>query len=259
MTTIAITAGGTSENIDGVRTITNVSTGSLGWHCLEAAIDYFEKKGIDDFRLFYILTKTAIRKELSEKQQSHVHFIEVTDAESVYQAVDTLTKKEKIDYFIHSMAISDFKYSFSVKIGDLAQEICNLARKSENISIEEIESLLQNPENSIDAGTKISSSDAIFMALTTTKKVIPVIKKNNPETVLVGFKLLKSVSEAELMQEAQELTEKNDCDLVFANEVSRISESNHTGLLIRKGEIIERPTGKKQIAQSIIKNLLIAK
>ena len=259
MIIIAITAGGTSENIDGIRKITNVSTGSLGWYCLEAVLQHCEKENISNFRVYYIHTETARRKELQPTQRPRVEFIEVSDAESVYNVVDKLTKKIKIDYFIHSMAISDFTYSYSIGINDLSKEIFDLFNSDKDVSQERIKNLLENPIGKISNDTKISSSENIFMALSTTKKVIPLIKKNNPNTFLVGFKLLKSVLEEELMKEARTLTDKNDCDMVFANEVSQISENNHTGLLIRNGKIIDRPSGKKQIAESIIKNLFKAK
>lgn len=259
MITIAITAGGTSENIDGIRKITNVSTGSLGWNCLEAVFAHMEKESISDFFVYYIHTESALRKKLNVKQSSNVKFIEASDAESVYNAVDVLTKEIKIDYFIHSMAISDFTYSYSIGINDLATDIFNLIHSKKDISQKKIKYLLENPTQKISNDTKISSSANLFMALTTTKKVIPLIKGNNPNTLLVGFKLLQSVSEEELLKEARSLTDKNDCDMVFANEVSRISETNHTGILIRNGEIIARPSGKKQIAESIIQNLFKAK
>ena len=50
MIRIAITAGGTSEPIDGIRRLTNVSTGALGWHCLEAIFTYFEAKETTDVK-----------------------------------------------------------------------------------------------------------------------------------------------------------------------------------------------------------------
>ena len=259
MITIAITAGGTSENIDGIRKITNVSTGSLGWNCLEAVFAHMEKESISDFLVYYIHTESALRKKLNVKPSSNVKFIEASDAESVYNTVDALTKETKIDYFIHSMAISDFTYSYSIGIEQLVDEISNLIKDDNQFMRDRLRNLMKNPSNKLGDDKKISSSDDLFMALKTTKKVIPLIKKNNSDTLLVGFKLLKSVSEEELLKEARSLTDKNDCDMVFANEVSRISETNHTGILIRNGEIIARPSGKKQIAESIIQNLFKAK
>lgn len=248
MVNIAITAGGTSENIDGVRKLTNVSTGTLGWYCLEAVLDYFLGQNQTDFRVYYILTETAVRKELSEGQQQFVEFISVTDAESVYNAVDELTKSKSIDYFIHSMAISDFTFAYVISNDALEDEI-----QKAQASIKEI---LENPKNKYSVDVKIPSDERVVMGLKRTKKVIPVIKQNNANTVLVGFKLLKEVSENELMNVARELAEKNGCDLVFANELSRISDKNHTGMLMKGDKIVARPVGKKQIAQTIVREMM---
>ena len=62
MLNIAITAGGTSENMDGVRKITNVSTGSLGWYCLEAVLEGFGQQKIPIFMFTTSLLKVLQKK-----------------------------------------------------------------------------------------------------------------------------------------------------------------------------------------------------
>lgn len=251
MINIAITAGGTSENIDGVRKITNVSTGSLGWHCLETVFAYYEQRNASDFRIHYVHTENAVRKPLTANQQKRVTFIPTTDAESVFQAVDTLTKSVSIDYFIHSMAISDFTFSYAVNIFRLSEEIEALQSES-GFTDDHVRDLLENPQSRYYKNEKIASDDDIIMGLKRTKKVIPLIKQNNPDTILVGFKLLKGVDEVELLNVANEMAAKNGCDMVFANEISTIAESNHKGILIKNRKIIERPEGKKEIARAIV-------
>ena len=248
---IAITAGGTSENIDGIRKLTNVSTGKLGWECLKAVLNRFRS----DFHVYYILTETAYHEELTENECPFVTFIPVSDAESVYNVVDKLTKSVSIDYFIHSMAISDFTFSYAAKAYEIAQEIEAL-QKPEGFCDDDVRFLLENPHTRIPKGEKISSDDNIIIGLKRTRKVIPLIKQNNPDTFLVGFKLLKDVSEDELIDAANQLAEKNGCDMVFANQLAHISENEHNGILIRNGEIIARPIGKKEIAEAITPNPL---
>ncbi|NLO69369.1 MAG: hypothetical protein GX102_00115 [Porphyromonadaceae bacterium] len=255
MTHIAITAGGTSENIDGIRKITNVSTGSLGWHCLEAVFAYFEQQNITDFQIHYIHTENALLKTLSETQYQKVNFVPVTDAESVFQAVDSLTKATPIDFFIHSMAISDFTFSYAVNIYRLSEEIEAL-QSSYGFTDDHVREVLSNPQTKFYGDEKISSKDDIIMGLKRTKKVIPIIKQNNPNTFLVGFKLLKGVNENELLEVANEMAEKNGCDMVFANQLAAISESNHTGILIKDSKIIARPVGKKKIARGIVNAMM---
>lgn len=255
MINIAITAGGTSENIDGIRKITNVSTGSLGWHCLEAVFAYFEKNDSEDFRVHYLHTENAVIKSLSDNQKKYIHFIPVIDAESVYLAVDSLTKEISIDYFIHSMAISDFTFGYAVNIYRLSEEIEAL-QKEGGFCDDEVRFLLEKPQTRFSTNEKISSDDDVIMGLKRTKKVIPLIKQNNPNTFLVGFKLLRDVTESELISVANHMAEKTGCDLVLANQLSAISESNHQGILIKNGEIIARPVGKKEIANVIVEKMM---
>lgn len=255
MTHIAITAGGTSENLDGIRKITNVSTGSLGWHCLEAVFAHFEKAGSAQFKIHYVHTENAVIKPLSDSQKPHVHVISVTDAESVYQAVDKLTKEISVDYFIHSMAISDFTFSYAVDIYRLSEEIEALQSKH-GFTDDHVRNLLENPKTKYCRNEKISSDADIILGLNRTKKVIPLIKKNNPNTFLVGFKLMRDITEAQLLHVADQMAEKTGCDMVFANQLSAISESNHQGILIKNGKIIDRPDGKKEIAKVIIERMM---
>jgi len=246
MLNIAITAGGTSEPIDGVRRLTNVSTGLLGWYCLEAILDYFCARKRSDFRITYILTDTAFRKVLSEKQRSFVDFIPVSDAESVYHAVDALTKRVPVDFFIHSMAISDFTLAYVASTEELAKENAGSA----------VREVLENPANRYSLTEKIPSDRNIILGLKRTQKVIPLIKQNNPDTFLVGFKLLKDVPEEELIRVANRLAGENGCDMVFANELAQLGENNHRGVLTRSGEVVDRPVGKKQIAEAIVREMM---
>lgn len=255
MLNIAITAGGTSEPIDGVRRLTNVSTGLLGWYCLEAILDYFCARKRSDFRITYILTDTAFRKVLSEKQRSFVDFIPVSDAESVYHAVDALTKRVPVDFFIHSMAISDFTLAYVASTEELAKEINSLPPYSGDAG-SAVREVLENPANRYSLTEKIPSDRNIILGLKRTQKVIPLIKQNNPDTFLVGFKLLKDVPEEELIRVANRLAGENGCDMVFANELAQLGENNHRGVLTRSGEVVDRPVGKKQIAEAIVREMM---
>ncbi len=254
MIRIAITAGGTSEPIDGIRRLTNVSTGALGWHCLEAIFTYFEAKETTDFHIHYIHTENALLNAIETADKNHVSFIPVTDAASVFTAVDQLTKEFRIDYFIHSMAISDFTFAYAANVYDLSREISGFSTHEGSDEIKVME-LLRNPASKYGVDEKISSDRDIVIGLKRTKKVIPLIKQNNENTILIGFKLLKGVSEKELIEVAAQLAEKNRCDLVLANEVSAIGDANHVGLLVKGIEIIARATGKKAIAKTIVERM----
>lgn len=251
---IAITAGGTSENMDGVRKLTNVSTGRLGWECLEAVLRFFESNS-NDFHIYYIHTENAFRGVLDAGAQQKIDFIGVTDAQSVYDAVDGLTRRVSVTHFIHAMAVSDFTFDFALSPQQLAQEIYN-RMSEEELSVDDLRRIILNPEGSYPPNFKISSQEPLLIGLKTTRKVIALIKKNNPHTFLVGFKLLRNVDESDLMREAQRLAGVNGCDLVFANELSQIAGSNHAGILVKGGAIVARPKGKTAIAQTIVEKMM---
>lgn len=255
MLNIAITAGGTSEHIDGVRRLTNISTGLLGWYCLETILDYFCAEKRSDFHVTYLFTETAFRKALDKEQLPFVDFVPVTDAESVYHAVDALTKSVPVNFFIHSMAISDFTLAYVASTEELAKEINSLPPYSGDAGAT-VREVLENPENRYSLTEKIPSDHNIILGLRRTQKVIPLIKRNNPNTFLVGFKLLKDVPEEELIRVANQLAGENGCDMVFANELAQLGESNHLGMLIRSGKVVDRPIGKKQIAEAIVREMM---
>lgn len=253
---IAITAGGTEEPIDGIRKITNMSSGSLGWHCLEAFLNCMREHNRTDFRIHYIKAPKAITRKLNERDKPFVNYLNVSDTQSVYESIDKLMDDVNIDVFIHAMAISDFSYSYSAPIVDLSQELYQAFVNNMNISKESIKSILTNPQAKYSRGDKISSQKEIIMGFKTTPKVISLIKKKNRDTFLVGFKLIKhdeGDTKERLIEEAEKLRITNQCNAVFANESSDLSEESHTGLLLHNGEIVAQPVGKRHIAESIVR------
>ena len=167
-----------------------------------------------------------------------------------------MPKDINITHFIHSMAISDFTFSYAVSVDNLAEEIATYINNGGEVSTNKIQELLTLPQSRNEEGAKLSSSKPLIIGLKTTKKVISLIKENNKDTVLVGFKLLRNVGEDTLMEVSEQLKLKNECDFVFANELSKISGDNHTGILIKDGNIVARPTGKRQIADTIVENMI---
>ena len=174
---IVITAGGTEEPIDGVRKITNMSSGSLSWHCLEAVLLYMHKHNNSDFRVHYIKAPKAVTKKLSLEDAPFVNFIEVTNTQSVYNKVERLMNEVDVNLFIHAMALSDFSYSYSVSKSDLADELFESFKANKNISKDKIEEILTKPKKKHKEEEKISSKKEIIMGFKTTPKVISLIKK----------------------------------------------------------------------------------
>ena len=76
-----------------------------------------------------------------------------------------------------------------------------------------------------------------------------MIRDKQPQTVLVGFKLLVNVSQEELVQVAQAALVKNRCDFVLANDLMNVHETEHEGLLINETGIVKKLVQNKGLVQ----------
>ena len=216
---IIITSGGTSENIDNVRKITNSSSGKLGSIIANTFIKKYEK--IIE-KIYFLAPKSSILPKNNKK----VEIINITNVQSLKQKIEEILTKQKVDIVIHSMAVSDYTVD---KIYD------------EN--------------NNLISGDKISSSlNELTIKLKPTPKVISIIKKISPKTILVGFKLLSNVKKQELINVAYKLLQNNNCNFVLANDTKNITSKKHIGYLIDKDKKIAKCNSKQQIAEEVVKN-----
>lgn len=229
---IVITSGGTSEYIDKVRKITNSGTGKLGATIAEAIGT--------KHNIIYICTPKAVRPNIK-----NVEIIEIVNTNDLKEAVEKVLTTRKIDYFIHSMAVSDYYVDFVSTAKMIADELNGK---------DNLEDALRNLSNVLDNSNKLSSSeDNLVIMLKQTPKVIGLIKKLSPDTKLIGFKLLEGVEKEYLFDIARKLRDKNDCDYVVANDLKDIKEGNHKAFLINKNDDILEMNGKENIAQEIAK------
>ena len=258
MINFVITAGGTIENIDGVRKIVNTSTGKLGSILCQELLYYMhQQREQEDFRIHYIVSKTAILPNISKEDHKYVTFYEITDTQSVVDTIDVIRNKNQIHYFIHSMAVSDFTTSYICEISQLAKEINGgIGRECQGEErVKLIEMILMHPKHTVSKEEKISSTSDIILSLKRTPKIISQIKKLDQQVYLVGFKLLNHVNEETLVHAANTLAKNNHCDLVLANDLKDIDQDHHKGLLIQDGVIIGRFHTKEEIAKGIIKEM----
>jgi phosphopantothenate-cysteine ligase len=234
MKKIVITAGGTSEKIDNVRKITNYSSGKTGM----AIANEFLKD--NDTYIYYICTKDAFRPE-----SDRVRIIEIEGTMELKETVENVLTSESIDYFVHSMAVSDYMKDYVTTIDRIKDSI------KKHSDIEEAFREIDTIE-----GNKISSyENNLVIVLKPTPKIISLIKELSPKTFLVGFKLLDGVSKEELVTVAKKLRDKNKCDLVVANDLSSIRKGNHTAYIIDKEDNIEEAKVKEDIAKKIVRRI----
>lgn len=235
MKKIVITAGGTSEKIDNVRKITNSSSGKLGMTIANHLLNQSE-----DLIIYYVCSKNSLRPT-----DERVKVIEIDGTIDLKNRIETLLLNEKIDYFIHSMAVSDYMTDYVTSLERIKQSVKN------NDNLDEAFSNIE-----IINGSKISSyEDNLVIVLKPTPKIISIIKDLSPSTYLVGFKLLDGVSKEELIDVAKKLRDKNKCDLVVANDLSTIRNGEHIGYIIDKDNEIEESHGKDDIAKKLVRRM----
>lgn len=238
---IIITAGGTSERIDNVRKITNSSSGKLGCTIANKLIELHDEK-ID--KIYYICSKNSIKPNYKK-----IKIVEITDTQDLEKAVRSLLTDSKIDYFIHSMAVSDYTVDYVTTAESLALNINNNPDK--NV----LDLICSNKNNLTDS--KISSNqENLIIKLKKTPKIISLIKDISPNTYLVGFKLLDNVSEENLIDTAVKLKDKNNCNLVVANDLENIRKGNHKAFIIKTSNDYIIASGKEEIAEKLIGEML---
>lgn len=223
-----ITAGGISEKIDNVRKITNSSSGKLGMTIANHLL-----KSKDDIMIYYVCSKNTLRPS-----NARVKIIEVAGTLDLKDKVESLLKNEKIDYFIHTMAVADYMVDYVTTVDKMKK------------------SFLNNSDMEVIKDTKISSyENNLVLVLKPTPKIISLIKEESPLTYLVGFKLLDDVSRPELIEVAKRLRDKNNCDLVVANDLEDIRNGEHKAYIIDKEDNIVEASDKDDIAKKLVRRM----
>ena len=222
---ILVTSGGTSEAIDRVRSITNHSTGHLGLVITEALI----KAGHE---VCLITTLQAVKPV----SQPNLTIIEIKNTADLLQTMkDTI-----MDYqvLIHSMAVSDYTPVYMAGFDEVeaSQDLTEFLDK-------------KNQE------TKISSKEDVqVLFLKKNPKIISLVKEWNPKIHLIGFKLLVDVSQEHLIQVARESLEKNQADLIVANDLTQINAEQHLAYLVEENGY-QIATSKQKIADFLVKRI----
>ena len=222
---IILTAGGTSERIDDVRSITNTSTGRLG-HAIGE--QFLKACGEELETLYYLHGLRAVPVE-----GPNVTPVPIEGVRDLEVELKRILTEEKIDAVVHAMAVSDY----------MVKEVTTLEK-------------IKSGDSSRLEGNKISSSiEDLTIIMQRSPKVISGIKKWSPDTVLVGFKLLSHVPHEELIQVGQALLQKNDCTFVLANDLAEIGGGRHRGYLIHRDGSYDTMETNEEIAEKIVQRV----
>ena len=244
---IIITAGGTTEQIDSVRTISNISTGRLGSLIANA---FSVLPDVDE--IYYLCNKASIQPQADKVKIFHVN--NVADLEFTIKSIFAVND---IDIIIHSMAVSDYRVKSVTSAFNLANTMISRQGILKNINEEDAESLitslLDESKSVIGGNGKISSSiDNMLLVMERTPKIISMFQKISPQSILVGFKLLDDVQYEVLIDTAFDILQENRCSFVLANDLRDIDNDNHIGYLINRHKEYDRFTTKEEIASAIV-------
>ena len=223
---ILVTSGGTSEAIDSVRSITNHSSGRLGKLITETLLEA-------GHQVCLITTSQAVKPSAHQD----LTIIEIENTADLLQTIkDTIMNYQVL---IHSMAVSDFTPVYMTGFDEVqaSQDLTEfLDRKNQE--------------------TKISSkNDVQVLFLKKNPKIISLVKEWNPNIHLIGFKLLVDVSQEYLIQIARESLEKNQADLIVANDLTQINSEQHKAYLVEKTSF-QTATSKQEIADLLLDRIL---
>ena len=103
--------------------------------------------------------------------------------------------------------------------------------------------------------SKISSADDYqVLFLKKNPKIISKVKEWNPNIRLIGFKLLVGVSKEELLTTARASLEKNQAELIVANDLTEISSGQHHAYLLGVNTVSEA-FSKEEIAEQLLSHI----
>ncbi len=246
---ILITAGGTAEKIDEVRKISNMATGRLGSIIADTMLNN------EDINVTYLCSEDALTP-----QNNRAKVLYIDNVQSLKSTVEKLLREQVFDAIIHSMAISDYTVKYSAPFEDLEQYLANYLSLNNSTELRNEEQLQLRLHQALSeyrgqqAAPKISSDiERLFLCLEKAPKIIRLFKQLQPKAVLVGFKLLVDVDEAELLKAAGKLMKDNQCDFVLANDKRNIDAKHHAGILLEADQSRQYLNTKQEIADAITK------
>ena len=191
---ILITAGGTAEPIDEVRSITNTSTGRSG---VELA-GYFSTAGASVTLLISKSGRDRFEARLNDLPRLQTKtFVSFTDLEN---ALTSEISENHYDLCIHMAAVSDYSVHSVHVNGDLSAK---------------------GPLK------KISSGQKILIELKPNPKLLQMIqpRSQNKDVTVVGFKLTARASADEVEKAVTTLFKSGGVHYVVSNDTSEIDPS----------------------------------
>jgi phosphopantothenoylcysteine synthetase/decarboxylase len=208
-----ITSGSMRAPIDAIRYLANTSTGRLGSLLALEAL----ARGA---RVTYLCGPGGARPEperLPSGGEKRLKIVPVVTFDDLMKAIGQELSPKTYDVVLHAMAVLDYV-----------------------------------PEK-VTETKKPSGRDHWTISLVPTPKVIDMIKRWDPELLLVGFKLEVDADRRRLMAAAQETARRSGADLVVANDLRHIRAGHHRALVVTPdGRVVGDFKGKERIARGLL-------
>jgi phosphopantothenoylcysteine synthetase/decarboxylase len=200
---IIITAGGTVESIDHVRTIEthelslvgvdryyhfDISNISKGGFALEIARAFVQRALVDDELELTLIARRDLVKALSRSGDARkFRLVAFSSFNDLQKSIEAEIARGPVDAFLMAAAVSDYSpISVDGKISSTEEEL--------------VIRMVKNP------------------------KILAALRNRlGSRALLVGFKLLSGSTAEELIAVAQSQARKCHCDLVVANDAQRIN------------------------------------
>ena len=211
---ILITSGGTKIPIDRVRSITNMSKGTFGSRIADA---FYTKMFNDqvtnrDFshKITFFMAKGSKRpmrqnidNEYFDSGADIMKYVEYSTFDEYKAGIEKLLSEEKFDIIVVAAAVSDYGVA-----------------------------------NYYD-GKYRSREDDMCIKLVKLPKILPIMRKMAPDSIICGFKLLVDSTDGELISAMERQVKETGVDLVIGNDLRDIKADDHRLLVMKKDEFTE--------------------
>ncbi len=210
---IVITAGGTEEPLDGVRRLSNISTGATGGVLAQA----FAKRGAE------VLLLHAERAPLGDLPVACDTFVSFADLEQLLH--DHLGAGDW-DVVVHLAAVGDYRVD---------------ALEVDGVTVEAGEK------------GKIGSGRDVVIRLAPSPKLIDSLRawSRNPRIKVVGFKLTNDPDPASRLRQVRTLADRGVADLVVHNDLVDVGAERHLATVYRGGEAVAQVSSKDELASEL--------
>ena len=212
---VLITAGGTRENIDGIRSISNLSTGKTA----AALAQHFISNGYD---VTYLCTADSAKPTGPYRREVF------TDFKSLNETVGQILENDSFDLMIHNAAVSDYSLHSVI---------------TEDTEIEApIESKIP------------SSGETLTLNLKKNFKIVDQMKSYsaNKNLQLVAFKFTNDADESRRLEQVNSLLTNSGADLVIQNDFSdRVDDEQRNFNIYSKETMIGSAPAVKELAREL--------